>query len=214
MTTDEFSTCFACAQGFPAECIDPEEGPEGFIIPCSVRYAVASVTHRGEGGMAPEDITDATSTGRKRAASMNPILSGMVCEWAGLKYAGGGSVPMVGCAGNLVTQTKGGDPVNGYMQGDLHHGPDKNTINNAPLTNLHRICKLDHNRWHALNDPFYAKRESAAKPFLPVHPYYLHDANSEATLEEQEAVEAWWNTPKATRPDYPVEVVGLRQILP
>ena len=35
----------------------------------------------------------------------------MLCEWAGLRYAGGGVVPIVGCAGNVIVESKGSEVV-------------------------------------------------------------------------------------------------------
>lgn len=135
----------------------------------------------------PSDITDITSTGRKRAAMMYPIFKDMKCEWAGLKYAGGGVEPIIGCAGSIIQPTKGPD------KGDRHHGPDKNVINNAP-TNVHRICSTCHNRWHALNNKYYGERPPADEPFVPLEEYKQHDSETKATEEEIEENEKWWAT--------------------
>lgn len=207
------SACYSCAIGMFAECLDPEELEDGHIVPCG---AVETVTEESrERSLSPEDVTDPLSTGRKRAVLVAPILTGMICEWAGLKYAGGGVIPMVGCAGNLIADKKGGMPDEGYLQGDRHHGPDKATINNAVGQNLHRICKLCHNRWHTLNDPYYeGTRPKAAQPWNPKESYYLHDANTEATTEEQEQVEEWWRIERSKRPKYPILVEGLRKVEP
>lgn len=185
------------------------------IVPCAVWKW--SIDRGSEGGAtkAPDEITDVTSTGRKRAAMLAPILRGMVCEWAGLRNAGGGAVPIVGCAGNRLSDVKGGIPAEELVEGNIHHGPDKNTINNAPGTNLHRICPVCHNRWHAANDEHYhEKRPTAAKPWVPSVPYFPHDPTTEATLDEMEAAEAWWATPKPKRGPFPVEPVGLRKFVP
>lgn len=112
---------------------------------------------------------DPISTGRKRAAEMYPIETGMVCEWANLKFAGGGVVPIVGCIGRAAT--------------DRHHGPDKNTMNNA-LGNVHRICSYCHNTWHGVNDPHYGERPNQTLPFVPEGPYEMHDAVKKATTQE------------------------------
>lgn len=214
------TACYACAQGLYSECLDAVETPEGLIIPCAVRFRTAErEAGSGGGALSPKDVTDAKSTGRKRAVMLAPILTGMLCEWAGLKYAGGGVIPIVGCAGNQLADQKGGDEELGYLQGDLHHGPDKATLNNAVGTNLHRICVVCHHRWHATNDPFYGERGAAHEPFLPdpskTDFYYLHDPNTEATPEEQETVEAWFAIrDKRKRPPYPIEIEGLRKIAP
>ena len=212
---EEVTSCYPCAIGMTAECLEPEETEDGRVIPCGVRYSqrAESVTiSRRDGELtSPEDVTDPVSTGRKRAAGLAAILSGMTCEWAGLRHAGGGVIPVVGCAGNLIADKKGGDPEQGYLQGDRHHGPDKATLNNAMGQNLFRICKLCHNRWHVLNDPFYeTPRPHPSKPWVPNEGYYAHDPNTEATLEEQEIVDLWWNTPKEKRPAYPITPTGLR----
>ena len=119
------------------------------------------------------DYKDPVSTGRKRAAEMYPITTGMICEWAGLAKAGGGVVPIVGCVGRPAS--------------DRHHGPDKNTMNNAP-TNLHRICDHCHNTWHAANDPHYGPRPEHTKPFIPEGvlnvDWFLHDSTTRATTAQ------------------------------
>lgn len=135
----------------------------------------------------PSEITDITSTGRKRAAMMYPIFKNMTCEWAGLKFAGGGVEPIIGCAGNIIQPTKGPD------KGDRHHGPDKNVINNAP-NNVHRICSKCHNRWHAKNNKYYGTRPAPDEPYLPLEEYawQAHDPETKATPEEIEENEKWW----------------------
>jgi hypothetical protein len=85
-------------------------------------------------------VTDPGSTGRKRAVKIKPIEPGDKCEWAGLAKAGGGIIPIIGCGGNDAET--------------VHHGPDKNTLNNSE-ENLHAICWVCHNRWHGINDPLY-----------------------------------------------------------
>lgn len=86
------------------------------------------------------EVKDPHSTGRKRAAVLYPIEDGAKCEWRRLAYAGGGKRPIVGCVEGL--------------QENRHHGPDKNTLNNAE-GNVHRICAGCHNLWHHLNDEDY-----------------------------------------------------------
>lgn len=142
MTDIEYVTaCFSCAQGLFSECLDPLETPEGHIIPCIQRYKPAG-GEAGGGALAPTMVTDAKSTGRKRAVMLAPILEGMLCEWAGLRQAGGGPIPIVGCAGNQLSDKKNGDEEQGWLPGHLHHGPDKATLNNAVGTNLHRVCAV------------------------------------------------------------------------
>jgi hypothetical protein len=154
-------------------------------------FTVIEVEKRGVGRpmSEPSEITDITSTGRKRAAMMYPIFKDMNCEWGGLKYAGGGVVPIIGCAGSVIQPTKGPD------KGDRHHGPDKNVINNAP-NNVHRICSTCHNRWHALNNKYYGERPPADEPYLPLseHEWKEHDPVTQATEEEIAENEEWWST--------------------
>ena len=47
-----------------------------------------------QGTKSLSEYSDPVSTGRKRAKEMYPIHAGMVCEWAGLKLAGGGVIPI------------------------------------------------------------------------------------------------------------------------
>lgn len=143
MTHIEYVTaCYSCAQGLFSECLDPLETPEGHIIPCAQRYKPAAGGEADGGALAPTMVTDAKSTGRKRAVMLAPILEGMLCEWAGLRQAGGGPIPIVGCAGHQLSDKKNGDEEQGWLPGHLHHGPDKATLNNAVGTNLHRICAV------------------------------------------------------------------------
>ena len=140
---------------------------------------------------------------------MMPFLRDQVCGWAGLKHAGGGVIPILGCQGNTIADVKsteaarelGADEV-----GHRHHGPDKNVLNNTPGMNLHGICSRCHTRWHALNDPFYSpdgRSDEADVPFLPVEPYYFHDSQTTFTDEEWEEVEAWWDLPVKDRGEFP-----------
>jgi hypothetical protein len=135
------------------------------------------------------DLTDPQSTGRKRAKEMYPIPQGQTCEWAGLAKAGGGVVPIVGCIG--------------YAASDIHHGPDKNTLNNAKaskgigmLENVHWVCSNCHNTWHAENDPYYPKVNGVerdyvrdqATPFVPQDPtlvIHAHDATTRTDSPRQ-----------------------------
>lgn len=185
--------CPACRAGFENECHYAWEDPE-WVSCGEIKFTVTGeVKHEGvseasedgkeadtgyiaDGYEAAKDISeykDPISTGRKRAAQMYPITPGMVCEWAGLKRAGGGVQPIVGCVGRPAS--------------DRHHGPDKNTMNNAP-GNLHRICDFCHNTWHGANDPAYGPRPDHTQPFIPMGElgvdWFDHDAETKATMAE------------------------------
>lgn len=189
--------CFSCRAGHHAECyniwhfedIDCCCGGEvKFTVTGEVKSDAQGVSDTGETGKEVDsgyindgysstkdlaDYKDPVSTGRKRAAEMYPISPGMVCEWANLKRAGGGVVPIVGCLGRPAS--------------DRHHGPDKNTMNNAP-GNLHRICDHCHNTWHAVNDPHYGDRPVHTQPFIPKGDknvdWFDHDPDTQATTQE------------------------------
>ena len=191
--------CFQCRSGFHSECYNIWHFED---VDCccggEINFtATGEVKHNGEderlqgnrsdakeidtgyisdgydGNKSLADYKDPISTGRKRAAEMYPIHPGMVCEWAGLRNAGGGVVPIVGCVGRPAS--------------DRHHGPDKNTMNNAP-SNMHRICDYCHNTWHAVNDPHYGERPEHTQPFIPKGDldveWFLHDATTKASMEE------------------------------
>ena len=122
-------------------------------------------------------LTDVESTGRKRVAKMYPITGGQTCEWARLKYAGGGPHPIIGCMGNPASE--------------LHHGPDKNTLNNEKASrgigtreNVHVICSECHNAWHAANDDFYAKYDRDAQQTEPWIPNHLGEWGPQNSLEQ------------------------------
>lgn len=159
-------------EGGPAAPIidGPAKGHSGYIHPD------AWLGSRDIGSLA-----DVTSTGRKRVARMYPITPGQVCEWAGKKNCGGGVNPVMGCLNNPAT--------------DLHHGPDKNTLNNekgsrgvGEKENVHVICAECHNMWHAANDPLYPpydRQEQQAEPWLPEYPEgHQHLEPEDADLEE------------------------------
>jgi hypothetical protein len=126
-----------------------------------------------------ENVTDLESTGRKRAAKLYPLDRAKPCEWRGLKLAGGGAKPIVGCLGG--------------MQVAIHHGPDKNTLSNF-VGNVHRICATCHNRWHTENDPLYpSERPSGETPYLPLEVEAIpHDAYTKFTPEEFSQNELMW----------------------
>lgn len=196
MTTGRDNPCFGCRTGFHNECesvwLDVIEqecccgGEVKFDMAGNVltedQVDAGFDTKEIDNGYISHDqgftkslseYTDPISTGRKKAAQLYPIAVGMVCEWAGLAKAGGGVAPIVGCIGRAAS--------------DRHHGPDKNTMNNAPA-NLHRICDHCHNTWHALNDPAYGERPEHTKPFIPQGElnvdWWLHDPETRATTQE------------------------------
>lgn len=119
-------------------------------------------------------LKDQQSTGRKRAARLYPLDETKPCEWSGLKRAGGGNYPIIGCSGNT--------------QRARHHGPDKNTLNNDE-GNVHRICHQCHNRWHTLND----------KDYVPGETINLHDRVTKATPEDFVQNILFWNGRKLVK---------------
>jgi hypothetical protein len=181
-----------------------EDEPDALLCCCETVSLIPEPKERlgvGRPMLDPNDITDIKSTGRKRAAMVAPIFDGMVCEWAGLKYAGGGVQPIVGCLGTLITEAKG--------SGERHHGPDKNVLNNSVGVNLHRICQNCHKRWHALNDPYYAPvRPDASEQYLPLteHVSFAHDPITQASDEDKDLSVDYWMTRTEKRGSYPVEL--------
>jgi hypothetical protein len=136
------------------------------------------------------DMKDPVSAGRRRAANIAKIPEDYLCEWSMLEFAGGGPVPIVGCAGNTAV--------------DLHHGPDKSTLNNEVGINLHRICKNCHNRWHELNDKHYGPdRPSDNNVWLPLAEQECepHDRHTIADSVTVRASDNWWAA--GTRSDRP-----------
>lgn len=193
----EAAVCWGCVVGLHEECMDPQltdtENPEEVWVKCccysaKVPDAQAFVNGVGRPVAEPSEITDIKSTGRKRAAMLYPILNGMLCEWAGLARAGGGKHPIVGCEWHVLE-----GPGKTGVNGDVHHSPDKNTLNNSPGTlggNAHRICKSCHHTWHAQNDEFYGKnRPEADEPWL-AQDGVEHDPFTEAEPDELESVNA------------------------
>lgn len=164
-----------CLAEFHNECINP--APDGYCC-CENLFALVGVEPK-QRFKKPEEMKDPISTGRKRAAVAKPIEEGMVCEWSGLKFAGGGVEPIVGCNDNKAS--------------DRHHGPDKDILNNSD-DNLHRICDFCHNRWHTKNDKYYGQRPTPGSPFIPIPPYdnLEHDPNTRASLEEIFKSEMQW----------------------
>lgn len=198
MTSDiEASVCWFCVTGLHEECPELIWDDETERAQCCCRKASPDTdagawqTEIGRPTAKPGDITDVLSTGRKRADMLYPIFDGMVCEWAGLKFAGGGVEPIVGCRGNVLHQERG--------QYARHHGPNKSTLENGPL-NVHRICYVCHNRWHAANNEFYGKaRPEQGAPWLPVEAWLPHDPDTKASEQEIEDNERYWATRKADR---------------
>lgn len=211
--------CNACAAGLYEECENPT--PVGkHIIPCIYQFdQPVHVTVSGERGAVKDsrEVKDILSTGRKRAAMLLPIMQGQFCDWAGLKWAGGGVQPITGCRDTRLAPVKKNEdlPEGNYSRGELHHGPDKSVLNNAVGRNLHAICSACHHRWHELNDPsFEGGRPNAAHlQWVPSQPYYNHAFVEPATEEEMEAVEAWWATDKSKRGPYPIELPPERFLL-
>lgn len=177
--------CIACIVDTHYECYTPDY--EANQCCCAAVPTMVEVEQAKRGGPTKEDfeVTDVTSTGRKRAAIAYPLEEGMICEWAGLKFAGGGVEPIIGCDGKPATHR--------------HHGPDKNTLNNN-AGNVHRICVVDHNRWHTLNDKYYGDRPPGTEPFIPRnHEWKMHDAVTKATPEEIAKNEIYWIKNKTKR---------------
>lgn len=220
--------CLACKNGWHAECIDSRPFADGFSTCCCYEVSTMAAqpqspipaiqvldTRRAE--KADEDIKDQTSTGRKRAAAMYPLPSvesgGMVCEWANLAMAGGGVQPIVGCEGNVIADTKekvlNEDGSVRIWPGNIHHGPDKSTLNNVP-SNVHRVCPVCHNRWHALNDPYYSKiRPDAGMPHIPLSgEMKLHDAETQASPMEIAWSRDYWAIPTRKREKVPYRMIG------
>lgn len=135
-----------------------------------------------------EDMSNALKNGRNRALRKLKIPKGTVCEWSGLKFAGGGIRPIIGCAG-LPAKAR-------------HHGPDKSTLNNELGVNLHAICTTCHARWHAYNNEFYDERPLDGSPFVPrpdAGENHKHDPETKATVEEIFKNEITWNSPANVR---------------
>lgn len=144
--------CLECASGFPELCENDEPcakaelGSSGSLSDLLAGEGFSEVepkkklrdSRRKKNDM---NLKDPQSTGRHRAVTIhgkaNPEEP---CEWRGLANCGGGRYPILGCDGGV--------------QENLHHGPNKNTLNNE-RENIHKICSQCHNRWHTLNDVDY-----------------------------------------------------------
>lgn len=198
-----------CVAGLHEMCNDATLREDGLYDCCCWSVVEITATGNGRGYYKENDeVKDVLSTGRKRAAEVAPITDGMLCEWAGLRYAGGGVIPIIGCVGTTIVAEKG----QGDRTGMIHHGPDKNTLNND-IKNLHRLCATCHNRWHTLNDPYYGTRPPNGQPFLPLERECLpHDPDTKATVAEQFRWEMYWQKPKDKRED--IESVNFSEPLP
>jgi hypothetical protein len=128
----------------------------------------------------PSELKNPLTAGRARAEDLAPIPDGYICEWTMLEFAGGGPIPIIGCAGNVAN--------------DRHHGPDKSTLNNTVGINLHRVCDTCHNRWHALNDEFYPERPLSNINYVPFADieWKQHDRISRATPATVRISDRWF----------------------
>lgn len=168
--------CYLCVADIPHSnteiCKSPTEDND-----TDISGAVKEAVKRGRPPKEVEDLVDPRSAGRKQAAVLIPDEKGAICEWAGLKEAGGGIVPITGCPG--------------YPAEHRHHGPDKNTLNNDRHTNLHFICTFCHNRWHALNNRFYlGDRPKDDTPWVPDSSFGISKPhNPELKLSKLEILE-------------------------
>ena len=175
---EKVAKCLECQAGYPWWCTSN----------CEDEVEPTGGNQRGGQVKDNSDVTDITSTGRKRAADAYPIIPGMECQWAGLKCAGGGIVPIIGCLGNKAVAR--------------HHGPDKNTLHND-AGNVHLICVHCHNRWHTANDSYYAGErpsgDNTDSPWLPVGEVKQHDSITKATAEEVINNELYWSTRKTKK---------------
>jgi len=146
-------TCPECRRGFhdtcfgdcncdhlPVNATDASETPSSEVTSESDADEIVSAIKRQRRNKPDHAVKDQQSTGRKRAAKLYPLDPTKPCEWRNTYGQGGGDVKIYGCK-------------DGFHQA-RHHGPDKNTLNNEP-GNVHRICHVCHNKWHAKNDPNY-----------------------------------------------------------
>ena len=163
--------CISCGRGLPEECENNcEEEREKALQALAIEEEEKKTPYY----KSDDKVTDVLSTGRKRAAKLyGHLIDGEYpCEWRLKKNVGGG-IPISGC-------------INGFAQ-DIHHGPDKNTLNNE-RHNIHLICKTCHKRWHITNDPVYDRDKYINTKHEPL----------DATREELYAYNlVWLRTPKA-----------------
>ena len=154
------NTCVNCANGeHEFFCLWFEEGDCKTNAPESSDFGslLDIETVPAESSSEEKVLRDPVSAGRKRAAVMYAISPGQVCEWAWFKNCGGGIEPIIGCTGRPAS--------------NIHHGPDKSTLNNVS-DNISVICTFCHNRWHVANDKYYIEpRPADNSEWLPVkHP--------------------------------------------
>ncbi len=170
--------CIPCGRGFHKECNKCRKnkchGSDQQLVSSLTGVSPKTKPNtkgewaKGQPIKDPANVKDRHSTGRKRAAQLYPIFSpDDPCEWRLKKNCGGGQKPITGC-------------LNGKQEA-RHHGPVKDTLRNEP-GNVHRICTLCHNRWHADNDPIYSEEENNKLPHSP----------QEATELEVLASDAQW----------------------
>lgn len=219
------AVCYGCMVGFHEECREPAklDALAGMYRCCcwsnekiNILETPGNTIFAEEARRTPKDaseVRDQTSTGRKRAvaamAEWNRGIDGSTCEWAYLRNAGGGAVPIVGCAGTIIREVKQTEEVNeNESPRHIHHGPDKSTLNNSE-ENLHAVCSSCHNRWHALNDPQYAKdRPDHGRPHLPLNGDVLpHDPDTRATDLEMEYSNKFWSLSPSQRKVIPFRVM-------
>lgn len=164
------------AEGLPSATPAKPKGDSGYIAPA----AWPSTEDIGT-------LVDPKSTGRKRQARMYPITKGTPCEWAGKKIVLlGVDAVVIGCINSPAT--------------DLHHGPDKNTLNNEKAShgigareNTSIICSDCHNSLHAKHDPLYPDYDRVAQQTEPWMPtgveygidYELLDASPDELFAEE-----------------------------
>lgn len=194
--------CVPCSLEYHNECISPVciNDSDSMYCCCSLEDKTRPIARkvsnterddlipgtRGRSLKESSTVTDPQSTGRKRAALDFPLDKEALCEWAELKYAGGGLRPIVGCPGDIERNP----------QRHRHHGPDKNTLNNTE-GNVHRICHYCHNRWHATNDPGYNSRKPETFNSGPDNEkWHTHDGITKATIEEIAANEIYYANTK------------------
>ncbi len=175
-----------CMLGFPEDCNTHDE-----TNPLVIASATEAVT---EDNIKEKIYVDPKSTGRKIAVQVKPITQGFFCDWAGLKYAGGGVYPIVGCIPNK------------NLAKQVHHGPNKDTMDNRP-ENLHRVCNDCHGRWHTLNDPTYAP-DVPGTTWLPQGEFKYPDYETKATVEELARNESYWRDRKSRAKSYTEQISG------